>query len=313
MLNSAMEHDIEASVNENGCQCAPDDSGHKFDVVIKPRGKLFDLNLKEFLSYRDLTLLFVKRDFIARYKQTILGPAWAVIQPLLTTVVFTVLFGSLAKLTTADTPAMAELNIPGFLFYMSGTVMWTYFSTVVSETSRTFIANSAIMGKVYFPRLCVPAATALSSLISYAIQCVMFIICFAVCVVRGAQIHPDWFILLFPLLVLQLMILSTGCGIIVSALTTKYRDLQMLVQFGVTLWQYVTPVAYGLELIPEKWRWLYMLNPVTPVILTMRRAVFGEGYFSLTYYLIGWAVTLAVAFAGVMLFNKIERNFADTV
>lgn len=308
-----MEPNQEATVNDGGSRPSADTGAKKFAVVIKPKGRLFDLDLKEFLSYRDLTFLLVKRDFIARYKQTVLGPAWAVIQPLLTTLVFTVLFGRLAKLTTADTPAMAGLQIPGFLFYMSGTVMWTYFSTVVSDTSRTFIANSAIMGKVYFPRLCVPAATALASLIGYAIQCVMFAVCFVVCAVRGAQIRPDWYILLFPLLVLQLMILSTGCGIIVSALTTKYRDLQMLVQFGVTLWQYATPVAYGLELIPEKWRWLYMLNPVTPVILTMRRALFGEGYFSLTYYLTGWAVTLFVALAGTMLFNRIERNFADTV
>ncbi len=283
-----------------------------FKTVVSADKKVFDLKLKEAFKYKDMILLFVKREFVSKYKQTILGPLWAIIQPLFTTVVYTVIFGTLAQLTTAD--ADPAPMVPSFLFYMSGTILWSYFSSVVSATSYTFLANAHIMGKVYFPRIAMPIATALSNLISFVIQLAMFIILYVICIINGsAEFVFSWHLIFVPLSILQLMILSTGIGIIISALTTKYRDLSMLVGFGLNLWQYATPVAYGLLLIPAKYIGLYNLNPVTPAILSFRYGIFGAGYFDLIYYLVGWAVTLLIAFFGLLLFNRIEKNFADTV
>ena len=284
----------------------------KFKTEIDSRHKIFDLHLKETFQYRDLIFLFVKRDFTALYKQTILGPAWAVIQPLLTTVVFTIVFGNLAKLTTAD--VKGDIVIPGFLFYMAGNICWSYFSTTLQATSNTFLSNSAIMGKVYYPRLVSPVATAFSNLISFAIQFAMLLAFWAFFLIKGGtsiQVTP--MMLLIPLVILQMIILSTGCGIIISSVTTKYRDLAMLVAFGLQLWQYASPIAYGLQLIPEKYLGIYMLNPVTPIITTFRYAMFGFGYFNLAYYLIGWAISLALFFIGLILFSRIERTFMDTI
>ena len=284
----------------------------KFKTVITSKRRLFDLHIKETLSYRDLIFLFVKRDFTAKYKQTILGPLWAIIQPLLTTVVFTIVFGSLAKLTTADTAE--DIVIPAFLFYLAGNICWAYFSSTLHATSNTFIANRLVMGKVYYPRLVSPIATALSDLISFGIQFAMFVIITIVfLIVGGTSIVVTPKLLLVPLVILQLMILSTGCGIIISSVTTKYRDLAMLVGFGLQLWQYASPIAYGLRLIPERFLWIYMLNPVTPIITTFRYAMFGVGYFDLLYYGISWAITLLIAFLGLILFSRIERTFMDTV
>ena len=284
----------------------------KFKTEINSKHKLFDLHLKETFQYRDLIFLFVKRDFTALYKQTILGPAWAVIQPLLTTVVFTIVFGNLAKLTTAD--VKGDFVIPGFLFYMAGNICWSYFSTTLQATSNTFLSNSAIMGKVYYPRLVSPVATAFSNLISFTIQFAMLLAFWAFFLIKGGtsiQVTP--MMLLIPLVFLQMIILSTGCGIIISSVTTKYRDLAMLVAFGLQLWQYASPIAYGLQLIPEKYLGIYMLNPVTPIITTFRYAMFGFGYFNLAYYLIGWAISLALFFIGLILFSRIERTFMDTI
>lgn len=287
-------------------------SDDSFQTVITADHQLFDLHLRETLQYWDLILLFVKRDFTSKYKQTVLGPAWAIVQPLLTTVVFTVVFGNLAGLTTAD--VAGDYVIPGFLFYMAGNVCWAYFSSTLSATSNTFISNSGIMGKVYYPRLVTPIATALSGLISFAIQLAMFV-CFWLSFVAGGQtsITVTPMLLLLPLCVLQLVVLSTGCGIIISSVTTKYRDLAMLVGFGLQLWQYGSPIAYGLQLVPEGWLPLYMLNPVTPIVTTFRYAVFGFGYFDLGYYLLGWAVSVTVFLVGLVLFSRIERTFMDTV
>lgn len=281
--------------------------------IIEPPQKKLRLNFKEIWSYRDLIGLFVKRDFVSLYKQTILGPLWAVIQPLLTTVVFSIVFGSLAKLTTSDV-AGADLQMPSFLFYMIGTITWSYFATTVNATSNTFIANSSIMGKVYYPRMCSPIATSITNLISFFIQLVLFVIIATIYVIAGnADIHPSLYLLMVPLLIVQLMALSMGVGIIISALTTKYRDLKMLVSFGLSLWQYLSPIPYGLALVPEKYLWLYMLNPIAPVVTTMRYAFFGVGYFNLMYYLISIGITIIVFFVGLILFNRIERTFMDTV
>ena len=271
------------------------------------------INFKEVWEYRDLIGLFVKRDFTAKYKQTVLGPLWAVIQPLLTTVVFSIIFGSLAGLTTSDVAGQA-IQMPSFLFYMIGTITWSYFSSTVSANSNTFIANRSIMGKVYYPRIVTPISTAISNLISFGIQVVLFCVIALVYALLGqAEIRISGYILLVPLLVVQLMMLSTGIGIIISSLTTKYRDLAMLVGFGLHLWQYLTPIPYGLAMIPEKYMGLYMLNPVTPIVTTMRYAFFGTGYFDLGWYVLSLAVTVVVFFIGLVMFNKIERTFMDTV
>ena len=288
---------------------------HQYQTVIKPQTRLLEFRqVKETFQYVDLIFLFVKRDFISKYKQTILGPAWAIIQPLLTTGVFTIVFGSLANLTTLDVRTETDIAVPGFLFYMAGTICWSYFSSTVSATSNTFIGNRGILGKVYFPRLVMPISTALSNLISFGIQFTMFLCFWAYYLFKGnTDIHPSVFLWLLPLLLTQMIMLSTGVGIIISSLTTKYRDLAMLVGFGLQLWQYGSPVAYGLALIPDKYLGLYMLNPVTSIIIIFRYAFMGTGYFNLNYYLLSWAMTLVIFFIGVVLFNRIEKTFMDTV
>lgn len=282
-------------------------------TVIKSKGRLFDLQFRETWKYRDLIVLFVKREFISKYKQTILGPLWAIIQPLLTTVVFSIIFGTLANLTTADILA-PKMIVPSFLFYMIGTIIWTYFSNTVTSVSNTFIGNMHIMGKVYYPRMVTPISSAIANMIPCLIQLVLFAIIYVINILTGAAVVEfSWMILLLPLSLIQMIILSLGIGIIISALTTKYRDLIMLVAFGLQLWQYASPITYGLALIPEKMIGLYNLNPMTPIITSIRYACFGEGYFNLAYYLIGWAITLVLFLCGVLLFNRIEKNFMDTI
>lgn len=284
----------------------------EFKTVITSEHKLMDLHLKETFHYKDLIKLFVKRDFTALYKQTVLGPAWAVIQPLFTTVVFTIVFGNLAKLTTAD--IAGNFIIPSFLFYMAGNICWSYFSSTVTATSNTFISNSATMGKVYYPRLVTPISTSLSQLISFGIQFAMLVCIWLFYLIKGGtSIAVTPALLLIPLTILQMIMLAVGFGIIISSLTTKYRDLTHALGFCLQLWQYASPVAYGLGLVPEKYLWIYMLNPVTPVITTFRYALFGFGYFNLMFYLISWAVTIVLFFIGVILFSRIERTFMDTI
>lgn len=283
-----------------------------YKTTITSQHRLFDLHVRETLRYRDLIFLFVKRDFTAKYKQTILGPLWAVIQPLLTTVVFTIIFGRLAKLTTAD--ATGDMMIPGFLFYMAGNICWGYFSTTVNDVSNVFIRNRNIMGKVYFPRLVGPVSSACSNLISFGIQFALMLVILLIYIFTGnADVRITPMLLLIPLLVLHLMILAIGCGIIVSSVTTKYRDLAMLVSFGLQLWQYGSPVAYGLELVPDQYRGLYLLNPVTPILTAFRYALFGTGYFNTMYYMISWFVTGVIFLIGLVLFSRIERTFMDTI
>ena len=278
-------------------------------TVIKPRNGWFDLNLGELGHYKDLIFLFVKRNFVSLYKQTILGPAWAVIQPLLTTVVFSLVFGSMAGLA-AD-------GVPSFIFYLTANVIWHYFSSCLTTTSDTFIANSSILGKVYFPRLVMPISTVLSKLIDFAIQ-YSFMVIFVIYFTITKQIHPNWYVLMTPLLLLQLAMLSLGVGVIISAATTKYRDLRMLVSFGVQLWMYGTPVAYDMFSIGAfapggKYYWLIMSNPVTPIVNIFRYGYLGIGQIDWFYYGISWIVTLVVLFIGVVLFSRVEKTFMDTV
>lgn len=289
-----------------------------YKTVITSKHSLMDLHVRETLKYRDLIALFVKRDFVSKYKQTILGPAWALIQPLLTTVVFSVVFGSLAKLTTSD--IKGDFSVPSFLFYMIGTISWSYFSSTLSATSNTFLTNSAVMGKVYYPRLVSPISTSLSNLISFGIQFGMFIILWLFFLIKGnTSITVTPMVAIIPLLVLQMMILAVGLGIIISSVTTKYRDLQMLVAFGLQLWQYATPVAYGLTLIPGSTESstifsAYMsLNPMASIIVTFRYAMFGFGYFNIGFYLLSWIQSIIIFVVGLILFSRIERTFMDTI
>ena len=285
---------------------------HQFKTHISSEHKLFDLHMRETFQYRDLIFLFVKRDFTAQYKQTILGPAWAIIQPLLTTTVFTIVFGNLAKLTTADIPG--NYNVPGFLFYMIGNICWGYFSATLNATSNTFLDNRGTMGKVYYPRLVAPISTAFSKLISFGIQLTLFLILWLIFLVKGGtSIHVTPMLLLIPLLIVQMVILSVGFGIIISSVTTKYRDLAMLVSFGLELWRYGCPIAYGLQLIPERYLGLYFLNPVTSILTTMRYAVFGFGYFRINYYAFSWMISIVIFTIGLLLFSRIERTFMDTI
>lgn len=284
----------------------------QFKTHISSEHRLFDLHIKETFQYRDLIFLFVKRNFTAQYKQTILGPLWAVIQPLLTTVVFTIVFGKLAKLTTADVPG--DFIIPGFLFYMSSNICWGYFSSTLSATSNTFLNNSGTMGKVYYPRLVAPISTAFSRLISFGIQFAMLVVFWLYFVIRGGtSIRITLWLLLVPFLIIQMMLLAIGFGIIISSVTTKYRDLAMLVGFGLELWRYGCPIAYGLQLVPDKYMQLYMLNPVVPILTSFRYAVFGFGYFYLGYYILSWCVSLVVFITGLIMFSRIERTFMDTI
>ena len=292
-----------------------------FKTTITSKHKLFDLHLKETLKYKDLIWLFVKRDFTTLYKQTLLGPLWAVIQPVLTTFVFSFVFGSLAGLGKyLDIGEAGQFNVPSFLFYMTGTMLFTYFSSNVNKVSRVFLDNKATMGKVYYPRFVQPVAISISNLIPFVINFVLFLIVWLVFLLTGTtSMSVTWWMFLIPAVILELMILSIGLGMVISSVTTKYRDLQMLVGFGLQLWQYASPIAYGLAIISSsmkwgKWLMLYLcINPLTPIITSFRLAIFGFGYFNWIPYASSWGISLLVFFIGLMLFSKTEKNFMDTI
>jgi lipopolysaccharide transport system permease protein len=276
-----------------------------WDLIITPRKKWYDLQLGDVWRYRDLIALFVRRDFVSRYKQTILGPLWFLIQPLLTSVVFTVIFGNIAQLPTD--------GLPQLLFYMSGNVLWGYFSNCLTSTSNTFVANARLFGKVYFPRLVMPISTVISNLITFAIQFVFFLAFYLYFFLSGADITLTLWALSLPLLILLMAGLGLGFGIIISSLTTKYRDLSYLVSFGVSLWMYATPVIIPVSSIPERWRWVVDVNPVTPIIETFRAGFLGAGDASWARLGYSAAFMLVVMFIGVVIFNRVEKTFIDTV
>lgn len=278
---------------------------NNWTTEIKPKTGWFDINLKELFQYKDLIIMFVKRDFKTLYKQTILGPLWIIINPLLTTIMFTIVFGNIANISTD--------GMPQIVFYMLGTTVWTYFSTCLTKTSATFTGNAAIFGKVYFPRLVTPISTVVSGLINFAVQFTMFL-CFAIYYyIIGAPIQPNLYILITPLLLLELACLSLGFGIIISSLTTKYRDLAVLVTFGVQLWMYATPVVYPASQIGGKLKTLMMLNPVSPIVESFRYAFLGSGSIPWNFLGISVITTLVVLFIGVVLFSRVEKTFMDTV
>jgi len=276
-----------------------------WSLILRPQRAWWDLRLHELWQYRDLILLFVWRDFVAYYKQTILGPLWYLIQPILTTVVFTVIFGNIAQLSTD--------GLPPFLFYLAGNTVWGYFASCVQNTANTFTANAVIFGKVYFPRLTIPISVVLSNMISFAIRLVVFLVFLGYYLIIGTDIQPNWWILSLPLLVLLMAGIGLGVGIIVSSLTTKYRDLQQLVGFGVQLVMYATPVIYPVSSLQGSWKWLLLANPVTPVIELFRYAFLGVSSLDPVYMLYSFAFMVVILLAGVLVFSHVESTFMDTV
>jgi len=281
-------------------------SQNPYHTHITAKHKWMDLNLKEVWRYRDLILLFTKRNFTLTYKQTVLGPAWIFLTPLFSSIVHAFVFGGIAGIETD--------GIPTFLFYLCSNAVWNYFATCLSNNANTFTTNAYMFGKVYFPRLATPISNVLSSVIRFAIQMLLVMLFMVAYLFRG-EVHPNWMAwLLIPVELIHLGVLGMGFGIIISSLTTKYRDLTVLVDFGVSLWMYATPIVYPLPTLADGWvKTLLQLNPVTCSVELMRYAILGAGSVNLSYYGISWAVTLVVAFFGIIIFNKVERNFMDTV
>jgi len=277
----------------------------EWTTVISPRKGWLDINLRELWNYSDLVLLFVRRDFVAIYKQTILGPLWFLLQPIFSTVVFTIVFGKIANIPTD--------GLPQPLFYMTGIVAWNYFASCLTVTSNTFVANASIFGKVYFPRLTVPVSVVITNLMTFVIQFSIFLCFLLFFYLKGATLKPNIFILVTPYLIIQMGMLGLGFGILVSSLTTKYRDLTFVVNFGVQLWMYATPIVYPMSQIPERWQWFFALNPMAAIIETFRYAFLGAGSVKLLYLGISLGVTLAVLGIGIVFFNRIEKTFMDTV
>lgn len=277
---------------------------HQWTTIIQPKNKLIDLRLKELWQYRDLIVMFVKRDFKTMYKQTILGPLWIIINPILTTLMQVFIFGNLANISTD--------GIPHIVFYMAGNTIWLYFSGCLNKTANTFVGNANVFGKVYFPRLVTPISTVISGLISFAVQFGIFLV-FVVWFWMKGIIAPNITVVLLPVYILMLAMLSMGCGVIISALTTKYRDLSILVTFGIQLWMYGSAIIFPISSIPEKWGTLLMLNPIVPIVEAFRYAFTGKGIFSVQYLGIGMIMTLILLLIGCVMFNKVERTFMDTV
>jgi lipopolysaccharide transport system permease protein len=277
----------------------------QWTTVITPWNPWFKLDLLGIWRYRDLIRLFVRRDFVALYKQTILGPLWFIIQPLFTTIVFTVVFGKIAKIPTE--------GVPDFLFFFSGNVVWGYFSGCLTGTSNTFTINAGLFGKVYFPRLTVPISSAISKVAQFAIQFSLFILFYLYYFTFNSTLVPNLWVLIIPLLLLQIALLGLGTGILISSLTTKYRDLDFAVLFGVQLWMYATPIVYPLSQIPERFHKFYSLNPMTAIVETFRYAFFGKSAITSTDMMISWFVTLCILLVGMILFSRVEKTFMDTV
>lgn len=276
-----------------------------WDIEIKPKTKVLSLNFSELWHYRDLIRMFVKRDFSTVYKQTILGPIWFFIQPILTTIMFTVVFGNIANISTDGTPKI--------LFYLAGITLWNYFSDCLVTTSDTFIKNAHIFGKVYFPRLAVPLSVVISNLMKFGVQLLLFIVVYIYYLSTNAAIASNWTLLLLPLLILDMAILGLGAGMIISALTTKYRDLRFLVAFGIQLLMYATPVIYPLSSIGPKYKWIMELNPMTPIIETFKFGFIGAGTFSWSALLQSFIVSVVLFVVGTLIFNRVEKTFMDNV
>lgn len=280
-------------------------SDQVWDLEIKPQNNAFDLHLNDVWKYRDLLGLLVRRDFVSFYKQTILGPIWFFVQPLVTTIMFTFIFGGLAKISTD--------KLPPPLFYMAGITAWNYFADCLTKTSTVFKDNADIFGKVYFPRLIMPLSIVLSNLVRFGVQFLLFMLVMGYYAFHGAAFHPTWAIFLFPVVVILMAAMGLGAGMIISAMTTKYRDLAFLLAFGVQLLMYATTVIYPLSAAPAKYRWLIAANPMTELIETFRYGFLGTGSFSWGALGYSTLVTVILLLLGTIIFNKVEKSFVDTV
>jgi len=293
-----MSKEIELQITEK--------ENNEWSEIISSDHGLFDFRFREVWQYRDLLMLLVRRDFVATYKQTILGPIWFFLQPLLTTLTFVIVFGNIAGISTD--------GIPQILFYLAGITLWNYFSETLTRISTVFKDNASIFGKVYFPRLIMPLSIVVSSLVKLGIQFALFLVIWVYfLVVKPESIHPNIFMLLTPFLVLLMGVLGLGFGMIISALTTKYRDLVFLLTFGIQLLMYATPVIFPLSSIPEKYKLLILANPMSSIIETFKYAFLGKGTFEWIYLLYSTVVAIFILFSGILIFNKVEKSFMDTV
>jgi lipopolysaccharide transport system permease protein len=286
----------------------PDARADDYELVIRPQSGWFDLDLADVWRHRDLLLMLVGREFISKYRQTVLGPAWFVLQPLLMTLVFAVIFGGVAKIPTDGAPPI--------LFYLTGLLGWSYFAQTFQTTATTFVANAGLFGKVYFPRLVVPLATAIANFLAFGLQLATLIVVwlwFKFLSSAGAQFGLDGALVWFPAVLIQLAALSLGAGLWLSALTTRYRDINFLVPFLVQVWMFATPVIYPLSRVPERWRWVAALNPMTAPTEALKLMFLGAGQVSLTLVAISAGVTLVLLLSGLMLFSRVEKTFVDTV
>lgn len=275
-------------------------------LVIRPQSSLLDLQLKGVWQYRDLLVLFVRRDFVTFYKQTVLGPLWFFIQPILTTIIFTFIFGRVANISTG--------GIPHVLFYLSGIVLWNYFAECVNKTSGTFIQNASIFGKVYFPRLIVPLSVVISNIIRFGVQFLLFVFIWLYYMfVSDVHIEVTWAIALLPLQLLVMAILGLGIGLIISSLTVKYRDLTFLITFAIQLAMYASPVVYQLETLPKRYRWIVAANPMSGIIESFRFGFLGQGSFNIELFIYSICIAGLFLVVGLIMFNRIQRSFMDTV
>ena len=285
-----------------------DNEKEPWDLVLETKSSLFSFNLKQLYRFKDLLFLFVRRDFVSVYKQTILGPVWFFVQPIITSIIFAVVFGLFGNISTEGVPAL--------LFYLCGITLWNYFSDTLTKTSETFTANASIFGKVYFPRLIVPLSIVISNLVKFAIQFLLFLIIWAYYFAGNYSVHPNYAIALVPFLILLMGFLGLGFGIIITSLTTKYRDLRFLISFGIQLMMYASPIVFPLSLVMEKYpRFVPLLiaNPVTSIIETFKFAFIGVGVFNWYHLLYSTVFTIVLFFLGLIIFNKVEKSFMDTV
>ena len=278
---------------------------NSWDEVIKPVHGWFNINIKEIIRYWNLILLFVRRDFVIFYKQTVLGPLWYIIQPLFNTLVFTLIFGKVAKIPTD--------GIPPFIFYLSGTVVWSYFSSCLNQTGKTFVSNAQIFGKVYFPRVTVPISIAITAVFQFLIQFTIFLVFFIYFWYAGTDIKPNIYVLTLPLIVLHMAVLSVGMGLIISAATAKYRDLSFAMGFLIQLWMYMTPVVYPLSEVPDKFKIFILINPMTAVVESFRGAFLGVSTLTLGDLILSISITVVFFFLGIIVFSRVEKTFMDTV
>ncbi len=280
-------------------------NNNEWDLIINNKKPILKLNLKGIVNHKDLLFLFVYRDFVSTYKQTILGPLWFFIQPILTSITFVIIFGGFAKIPSD--------GIPGILFYMSGIIMWNYFADCINQTSHTFTQNQNLFGKVYFPRIIVPLSKVVNNLLKFFIQLLLFLILYAFFYLNGFGFSLGWTFILLPLLLIQMAFTGLGFGMIVSSLTTKYKDLTFLINFAVQLLMYASPIVYPISIVPEKYKWIIMLNPFTSIIEIFKNSVFGTGYINIYWILYSFCFSIIVFLMGLIIFNKVEKSFIDTI